>query len=75
MVPQASRTLVIGLNKIGLLAISGFRIFLLLTLVLTTVTPGNVASAQDGGPEDPATGAAGKMLEIFISLVLSHRAM
>lgn len=68
MVPKASGTLVIALNRIGLLATTGFRIFLLLALVLTTITPSNAASAQDGGPEDPAAGAAGKMLRIFITL-------
>lgn len=61
-------TLFKSLDRIATWAMRGAKVAIILTLLLTALTPGSTALAQDGEPEDPASGAAGKMLQIFISL-------
>lgn len=58
----------IGPNEISLIARKAANVLLILALLTTFLTPTEAAFAQGGGPEDPVTGAAGKMLQIFISL-------
>ena len=58
----------IGPNEISLIARKAANVFLVLALLTAFLTPTEAALAQGGGPEDPVTGAAGKMLQIFISL-------
>lgn len=58
----------IGPNEISLIARKAANVLLILALLTTFLTPTEAAFAQGGGPEDPVTGAAGKMLKIFISL-------
>jgi len=55
-------------NEISLIARKTANVFLILALFAAFLTPIETAFAQEGGPEDPVTGAAGKMLQIFISL-------
>ena len=58
----------IGPNEISLIARKAANVLLILALLTASLTPTEAAFAQGGGPEDPVTGAAGKMLQIFISL-------
>ncbi len=58
----------IGPNEISLIARKAANVLLILALLTAFLTPTEAAFAQGGGPEDPVTGAAGKMLQIFISL-------
>lgn len=58
----------IGPNEISLIARKAANVILILALLTAFLTPTEAAFAQGGGPEDPVTGAAGKMLQIFISL-------
>ncbi len=58
----------IGPGEISLIARIVANVFLILALLTASLTPTEAAFAQGGGPEDPVTGAAGKMLQIFISL-------
>ncbi len=58
----------IGPDEISLIARKAANVLLILALLTAFLTPAGAAFAQGGGPEDPAIGAAGKMLQIFISL-------
>ena len=58
----------IGPNEISLIARKAANVLLILALLTAFLTPTEAVFAQGGGPEDPVTGAAGKMLQIFISL-------
>jgi len=56
------------LEKTIVIACTATRVFIAIALFLTIFTPNSEASALNGGPEDPVAGAAGKMLQIFITL-------
>jgi hypothetical protein len=56
------------LGELGLILRKIIHILIALSLIASFLTPSEPAFAQGEGPEDPATGAAGKMLQIFISL-------
>lgn len=68
MAHKLSRWFVMQLEKTIVIACTATRVFIVIALLLTIFTPSGVASALDGGPEDPVAGAAGKMLQIFITL-------
>lgn len=65
---KQSRTYPTHRYQIGPLARRAANVVLLLTLLGVLFTPNTIVFAQGGGPQDPAVGAAGMMLEIFISL-------
>jgi hypothetical protein len=64
----SSRLLEIGPKEINLIARKAANGLIILALLTTFLTPIETAFAQGDGPDDPAASAAGKMLEIFISL-------
>lgn len=68
MAHLSCRLLGIGADKITRFATKAANVFIILALLTAFLAPTGAAFAQDGGPEDPAIGAAGKMLQIFISL-------
>ena len=68
MGPWASRFFLTQPARVAAGSKKWIRILMALALLLSILQPGSTASAQSGGPEDPAAGAAGKMLQIFIRL-------
>ena len=68
MAHLSCRLLEIRPDEISLIARKAANVLLILALLTASLTPTEAAFAQGGGPEDPVTGAAGKMLQIFISL-------
>jgi hypothetical protein len=68
MAHELCQWLMMQSEKIIVITSTATRVFIAITLVLTIFTPSSEAYALDGGPEDPVTGAAGKMLQIFITL-------
>jgi len=55
-------------NKITQRILHAIRLFTILVLILSTLSPTYTAHAQDGDPGDPANDAAGRMLQIFMTL-------
>jgi hypothetical protein len=68
MVQLSCRLLVIGADEISVITRKAANSLFILAQVIAFLTPNETAFAQGGGPEDPTTSAAGKMLHIFISL-------
>ena len=68
MAHLSCRLLEIRPDEISQIARKAANVLLILALLTAFLTPTEAAFAQGGGPEDPVTGAAGKMLQIFISL-------
>ncbi len=68
MGPWASRFFLTQPARVAAGSKKWVRVLMALALLLSILQPGSTASAQSGGPEDPAAGAAGKMLQIFITL-------
>jgi hypothetical protein len=68
MAYELCRWPMVQLEKIIAIAGTATRVFIAIALFLTVFTPSSEAYALDGGPEDPVTNAAGKMLQIFITL-------
>lgn len=56
------------LDTIAYWSHKGCLVLLILAFLMTMVTPTGTAFAQGEGPGDPINGAAGKMLQIFMTL-------
>jgi hypothetical protein len=65
---QRHRQFMKRLNTIASWSHKGCLVLLALAFLLLAVSPEGPAFADTGGPEDPVNGAAGKMLQIFMTL-------
>lgn len=68
MTHTSCRLIAFRLDKICLILRFLLNLLIVLSLFTACLAPFESAFAQGEGPDDPATGAAGKMLQIFISL-------
>ena len=68
MADELCRWFMMQLKNVIVITSKATHVFIAIALILTVFTPSSEAYALDNGPEDPVTSAAGKMLQIFITL-------